>query len=81
MTRISEKVKRDRLNFIRHILSRIRNIPDYSNFYSNAFCVIADLGLQQKAKEEGFFTVEWYNSKNQNKLQKDLEVFLFKHIK
>ena len=43
--------------------------------------LLADLGLQQKAKEEGLFTEEWYNSEDQNKLQKDLELFISKIIK
>ena len=80
MTRISDKVKQDRLRFIAHLLKRIYEVPSYSTFQTNAFKVIADVGLQKKAKEKGLFTEEWYHSDDQETQLKELTAFLFEYI-
>ena len=79
----SEEMKQKRLSLIHHALNRIFNIPKYSNFSRNAFCVIAHLGLQLLAKEEGLFTNEnRVNSKlSQEELEIRLKEFIFKYIK
>ncbi|MFW9969910.1 MAG: hypothetical protein ACFFDF_06890 [Candidatus Odinarchaeota archaeon] len=78
---VSEQTKQTRLDFIAYLVSRINNVPEYTSFYSNAFCVLADVGLQNIAKEEGFFTDEWKTSKTQEMQLKELTAFLYKHIK
>ena len=57
-----DQVKQARWSLIQHALDEIRDVPDYSNFYSHTFYVIANLGLSLKAKEEQLFeTGDWYN--------------------
>ena len=79
----SEEMKQKRLSLIHHALNKIFNIPQYSNFSRNAFCVIAHLGLQLLAKEEGLFTND--NRANpelsQDELKTRLKEFIFKYIK
>lgn len=79
----SEEMKQRRLSLIHHALNKIFNIPKYSNFSRNVFCVIAHLGLQLIAKEEGLFTNE--NKINPELSQEEFEIkikeFVFKNIK
>lgn len=52
MTTKSDEVQKARWSLIRYALDKVYNVPSYSNLYSNAFCVIAHLGLQLKTKEK-----------------------------
>jgi len=82
MTAISNKVKQARWSLIQHALDEIYNVPDYSNFYSNTFCVIAKFGLQLKAKEERLFgTGDWHNPECRDELIEKVKVFLIKYIR
>ena len=82
MTGESEKVQQARRSLIQHALDKIRNVPEYSNFRSNSFCVIANLGLQLKAKEEKLFeTGDWHNPKYYGELIEKVKAFLIKYIR
>ncbi len=60
----------------------ICNVPDYNTFYNNTFCVIANLGLQLKAKEEKLFDAEdWSNPQCRDILIERTRKFLIKHIR
>ena len=62
MTAKSSKVKQARFSFIQHAFEEICNVPSYSDFRKNTFCVLAKFGLQLKAKEEKLFkTGDWYD--------------------
>lgn len=79
----SNEVKKARTSLIQQALNEIYNVPDYTNFSSNSFYVIAKLGLQIKAKCEGLFTND--NQANpslsQAELRTKVKEFIFKHIK
>ena len=82
MTGKSDKVKQARWSLIQHALDEICNVPEYSNFRSNTFCVIAKLGLQLKAKEEELFeTGDWHNLDGRDNLTEKIRDFLIQHIK
>ena len=82
MTGKSDKVKQARWSLIQHALDEICNVPEYSNFYSNTFCVIAKIGLQLKAKEEKLFeTGDWHNPKFRDELKEKVKAFLIKNIR
>lgn len=82
MTAKSDEVKRARWSFIQHAFDEICNVPSYSNLYSNKYRVIANLGLQLKAKEEDLFDSEdWYNLKCKDELLEKVKAFLIKYIK
>ena len=54
----------------------------YSNFYLEIFYVIANLGLQIKAKQEKLFENEdWDNPECRDELIRKVERFLNKYIK
>jgi len=79
----SDELKQARLSLIHQALGEIFNVSDYSDFSRKAFYVIAKLGLQLPAEEEGLFTNE--NRANpelsQDELKTRLKEFIFKYIK
>ena len=78
----SAENEQKRRNFIEQTLDKIRNVPRYSNFYLETFCVIANFGLQLKAKQEKLFENEDWNSFDcRDELVKKVEGFLEKYIK
>ena len=82
MTGKSDKVQQARCSLIQHALDEICNVPDYSNFYSNTFCVITKFGLQLKAKEEKIFeTGDWHNPECRDDLIDKVSNFLIRYIK
>ena len=82
MNNKSERVQQARNSLIQHAFNQICNVPSYSNFRSHTFYVIANLGLQLKAKEEDLFDDEdWYNLECRNELIEKVKKFLIKHIK
>ena len=82
MTSKSDKVKQARWSLIQHALDEVCNVPEYSNFRRNFFCVIAKFGLQLKAKEEKLFeTRDWYNPECKDDLIEKVSNFLIRHIK
>ena len=82
MTAKSEEVKQARQSLIQHAFGEICNVPRYSDFRSNTFCVIAKFGLQLKAKEEKLFkTGDWYAPECKGELLEKVKAFLIKYIK
>ena len=82
MTGKSDKVNQARWSLIQHALDEVCNVPEYSNFRSNTFCVIAKFGLQLKAKEEKLFeTGDWYNPECRGELIERVEAFLINYIR
>ena len=82
MTGKSDKVKQARWSLIQQALDEVCNVPDYRNFRSNTFCVIAKFGLQLKAKEEKLFeTGDWHNRECRDDLMQRSCIFLTRHIK
>ena len=80
MTILKKETERKRAHFTQEILDDIRNAPNYCSFYSHVFNKIAALGLQRKAKKEGFFENEdWSNLKNRDRLMRKIEKFLNDH--
>ena len=78
----SAENEQKRRNFIEQTLDKIRNVPRYSNFYLETFCVIANFGLQIKAKQERLFENEdWNDPGCRDELIKKVERFLNKYIK
>ncbi len=82
MKRKSGQVQQARWSLIQHALDEICNVPDYSDFYTNTFCVIAKFGLQLKAKEEKLFEKgDWHNPEYHDELLEKVKAFLIKYIK
>jgi len=82
MTAKGDEVKRARWSLIHHAFDEICNVPRYSNFRSNAFYVIAKLGLQMKAREEKLFdTDDWHDPECKDELTEKIREFLIKHIR
>jgi len=82
MTTKSYEVKLARWSLIQQTFDKVCNVPSYSDFRSNTFCVIAHLGLQMKAKEEGLLDGEdWYNPDCKDELLEKVKAFLIKYIK
>ena len=82
MTGKNDKVNQARWSLIQNALDEIYNVPDYSDFYSNTFCVIAKFGLQLKAKEEKLFeTGDWHNPECKDNLIEKVSNFLIRYIK
>ncbi len=82
MTAKSDDVKQARWSFIQQAFEEICNIPSYSDFRRNTFCVIARFGLQLKAKEEKLFkTGDWYAPECKGELLEKVKAFLLKYIK
>ena len=79
----SDAVKQARMSLIQQALGEIFNGSDHNEFSRKAFYVIAKLGLQLPAEEEGLFTNE--NRANpelsQDELKTRLKEFIFKYIK
>jgi len=62
MTAKSDEVQKARWSLIQQTFDEVCNVPSNSDFRGNIFCVIAHLGLQLIAKEEGLLDGdEWYN--------------------
>ena len=71
-----------RKSLVDQVLNKIRTIPSYSTFHSNTFCVIAGLGLQRKAKEEGLFeNADWDNLECNDAISKRIERFIIKYVR
>ena len=82
MTGKSDKFLQARWSLIQHALDEICNVPEYNNFRSNTFCVIAKIGLQLKAKEERLFEIgDWHNPECKDDLIQKIRDFLIRHIK
>ncbi len=82
MTAKSEEVKQARQSLIQHAFREICNVPSYSDFRSNTFCVIAKFGLYLKAKEEKLFKTDaWYAPECKVELLEKMKTFLIKYIK
>ncbi len=82
MTAKNEDVKQARQSLIEHAFEEICNVPSYSDFRSNTFCVIAKFGLHLKAEEEKLFkTRDWYAPECKGELLKKVKAFLIKYIK
>ena len=82
MTGKSDKVKQARWSLIQQALDEVCNVPDYRNFRSNTFCVIAKFGLQLKAKEEKLFeTGDWHNPECHGELIEKVKAFLIIYIR
>ena len=65
----SKEVKQARYSLIQCAFDKICNVPGYSNFRRNTFCVIVHLGLQLKAKENKLFNGdEWDNPECKDEL-------------
>ncbi len=80
MTILSKDIELKRAQFTQEILDSIRNVPKYCSFYSHVFNRFAALGLQIKAKKEGFFENEdWSDLEIREELMKKVEKFIFKH--
>ena len=76
------QVEQARKTLIEIAVNEIRNIPSYSNFYLDNYYVIAKLGLQRKAKVEGFFeTADWNNIQCRNAMIERIKSFLTRYIK
>ena len=79
----SDAVKQARMSLIQQALSEIFNGSDHNELSRKVFYVIAKLGLQLPAKEEGLFTND--NRANlelsQEELKTRLKEFIFKYIK
>ncbi|MFW9882375.1 MAG: hypothetical protein ACFFG0_55645 [Candidatus Thorarchaeota archaeon] len=76
------KIEQARRELIQQALDEIYNVPDYSNLYTNAFCVIAKFGLQLKAREEKLFEGgDWDDPQDQDELLKKIEEFLNRNIR
>lgn len=73
------KLLQAREELLHYALDKVRNVPVYEDFAVNSFCVIANFGLQLKAKEEALFDkIDWTDKDD---TVKKIEVFLRKHIK
>ncbi|MHA2400668.1 MAG: hypothetical protein ACXADU_17495 [Promethearchaeota archaeon] len=73
------KLLQAREELIQYALDKVRNVPVYEDFSTNSFCVIANFGLQLKAKEEALFdNIEWIE---REETVNKIEIFLRKHIK
>jgi len=82
MTQKSEGVKEARNSLIQHLFEEICRGKEYSDFYSHVYCVIAKVGLQLKAREEGLFEAgDWTNSEYKQELIERAHQFLVKHIR
>jgi len=82
MTAKSDEVKQARWSLIQQAFDRVCNTSDYSNFRRDTFCVIANLGLQMKAKEESLLDGEdWYNPECKDELLDKVKAFLIKYIR
>ncbi|MFW9874011.1 MAG: hypothetical protein ACFFG0_12965 [Candidatus Thorarchaeota archaeon] len=76
------KVEQARRELIQEALDEIYKVSDYSNLYTNTFCVIAKFGLQLKAKEEKLFEEgDWDDPQYQDEFIRKIEEFLNKHIR
>jgi hypothetical protein len=73
------KLLQAREELLQYALDKVRNVPLYEKFSTNSFCVIANFGLQLKAKEEALFdNIEWADRED---TIKKIEAFLRKYIK
>ena len=82
MNEKSKEVQQARNSLIEHAIKKVCEVPSYSNFRSNAFCVIAHLGLQIKAKEEGLFeSGDWSNPECREELTEKMKEFLTRYIR
>lgn len=82
MTAKSDEVQKARWSLIQQTFDKVCNVPSYSDFRSNTFCVIAHLGLQMIAKEEGLLDgEEWYDPECRDELLGKVKAFLIKYIK
>jgi hypothetical protein len=73
------KLLQAREELIQYALDKVWNVPINEDFSTNSFCVIANFGLQLKAKEEALFdNIEWTDKEA---TVKKIEVFLRKYIK
>ena len=82
MTELNKKIDQARKLLIQQSLDDISAVPDYSDFYLHCYYVIAKLGLQLKAREEGLFASEkWSIRECEDELMKKIKKFLIKHIK
>jgi len=82
MTILNSDSALKRAQFTQEILDSIRNTPKYCSFYSHVFNKFAALGLQRKAKKEGFFENEdWSNPAKKEVLMKKIKKFLIEHTK
>ncbi|MFW9822421.1 MAG: hypothetical protein ACFFE4_05775 [Candidatus Thorarchaeota archaeon] len=76
------KLYQIREDFIQQLFDEVCNVPSYASFKSNTFNIIAKLGLQLIAKQEGLFeSEEWNNPEKQDVLLKRIHQFLKNHIK
>ena len=78
----NKKIDQARELLIQQALDDISVVPDYSDFYLHYYYVIAKLGLQLKAREEGLFASEkWAIPECKDELMREIEKFLIKHVK
>lgn len=78
----SKEIKQKRKEFIQQVFDKIRNVPEYSDFYTHSFYVFASLGLFLKAKEEKFFeNKDWNNLECREELLNEIYTFLKKYIR
>ena len=75
-------VEQARKNFIEHALNEIHDTPNYSNFHTHTYFVIAKLGLQRKANADKLFeTDDWNNLECRDAIFERSKHFLVKYIK
>lgn len=74
--------KQARNSLVEQALNEVRTIPKYSNFFLHTYYVIAKLGLQRKAKEEGLLeTEDWNKEECKDALFERIKQFLIKYIR
>ena len=78
----NEKIDQAKKSLIQQALDDISVVPDYSDFYLHCYHVIAKLGLQLKAREEGLFASEkWSIPECKDELMREIREFLIKRVK
>jgi len=79
---MNTKIEQARNLLVQLALEEICSESDFSDFLGHAYCAIAKLGLQLKAKEEDLFEgKEWSNPQCKEQLIAKLKEFLIRHIK
>ncbi|MHA2009674.1 MAG: hypothetical protein ACXABO_14425 [Promethearchaeota archaeon] len=76
------EMEEKRKSFVKQLFEEVQQVPAYSYFYSNAFNVVAKLGLLLKAKKEELFTkYDWSNPALREFLLEKTHEFLDRHTK
>ncbi len=79
---MNTKIEQARNLLVQSALEEIHSEEKFPDFRSRAYCTIAKLGLQLKAKEEELFEgIEWSNPQCKEYLMQNLKDFLIRHIK